>query len=201
MTIHLSVAVSHIGLANIANEETNFVFALDQSNVELDPSGELTLHVWSSILGEETLIHRFGYQVVAHVHPVAARISGSIQVPKEILDIKGWSAAAVAGLFQITANRTERVPSGPFVFDKLTPVAWGVTHKIRTSPKANFVDYTIDACPFNVPLTVEVKLQGNLQMPSVAVGQVAGPRPAVLTTNQPDAAGVDFSVGRLPPVR
>jgi hypothetical protein len=196
----LDQAVSHVGLASIANDETNFLFALDESNVELDASGELLLHVWASILGEETLIHRFGYQVVAHVHPVAARISGTIQVPKDILDIKGWDDAAVAGLFTITANRIEQVTTGPFLFDKLIPVAWGATGALRTSPKANFVDYTIDACPFNMPLTVEVVLEGRLHISGVAVGQVAGPRPVVLTTSQPDATGVDFSVGRLPPI-
>lgn len=197
----LDRAVSHVGLASIANDETNFLFALDKSNVELDPSGELTLRVWASILGEKTLIHRFGYQVVAHVRPVAARISGSIQVPKDILDIDGWDEAQVGGLFEITANRTERVPSGPFVFDKLVPVAWGVTRAVRASDAAHFVDYTIDACPFNVALTVDVKLQGQLVISGVAVGQVSGPKPVVLTTSQPDATDVDFSVGRLPPIR
>ena len=197
----LDRAVSHVGLASIANDETNFLFALDQSKVELDPSGELLLHVWASLLGEETLIHRFGYQVVAHVHPVAARISGTIQIPRDILDIEEFDDADVAGLFTISANRTERVPSGPFVFDKLIPLAWGVTGSRRTSQQANFVDYAIDACPFNAALTVDVTLEGRLRISSVVVGQVAGPRPVVLTTSQPDATGVDFSVGRLPPIR
>lgn len=197
----LDKAVSHVGLASIANDETNFLFALDVSKVELDQSGELLLHVWASILGEETLIHRFGYQVVAHVHPVAARIAGTISVPREILDIEGWDAGAIGGLFDITANRTDKSTSGPFIVETLVPMAWGVTGAVRSSPQANFVDYTIDACPFNVALTVDVKLRNELVISGVAVGQVAGPRPVTLTTNQPDATGVDFSVGRLPPIR
>ena len=196
----LDRAVSHVGLASIANDETNFVFALDASKVELDEAGELILKVTASLLGEETYIHRFGYQVVAHVHPVAARISGTIQVPKDILDIEGWDAPAASGLFAISANRIEKIVTGPFLDEKLIPVAFGTTVAVRTAPTANFVDYVIDGCPFNIPLIVDVKLQNELHLSGVVVGQVAGPRPVILTTVQPDASGVDFSVGRLPPI-
>jgi hypothetical protein len=165
-------------------------------------SGELLLRVRAAILGEETLIHRFGYQIVAHVRRVASRISGTIAVPDDILDLGGMSPADAAGLFQITANRIERVtPPAGFAFDKLVPVATGATGAVRNGPHDGFVDYVIDACPFSTPLQVEVRLAGRLAAMGVGVGQVAGPRPVVLTNLAPDANGVDFAVARFQPVR
>jgi hypothetical protein len=197
----LDQAVAHVGLASIENAETNFVFNLGTARVEVNSDGELVLRVWGAILGEETLIHRFGYQVVAHVHKVAARISGTILVPKEIMDMSTLSDAEVAGAFAITANRIEKITTGVFLDEKLIPVAWGATGGVRTDEANCYVDYDIDACPFNIALKVEVKLGGRLAISGIAVGQVAGPNPVVLTTAQPDASGVDFSVGRLPPIR
>jgi hypothetical protein len=197
----LDEAVAHVGLASIENAETNFVFNLGTARVEVDGDGQLVLRVWAAILGEETLIHRFGYQVVAHVHKVAARISGTILVPKEILDMQSLSEAEVAGSFDITANRIEKITSGPFLDEKLIPVGWGATGDVRDDEANCYVDYAIDACPFNISLKVQVKLQGRLTISGIAVGQVAGPDPVILTTAQPDASGVDFSVGRLPPIR
>jgi len=90
------------------NGAESFIFALDEATVEVEPgSGELQLRVKAALLGEETYIHRFGYQVVAHVHRVRARISGTILVPREILDIEGWPPADTAALFEITANTVE----------------------------------------------------------------------------------------------
>lgn len=200
----LDRAVAEVGLASIANDETSFIFALDEATVEVEPgSGELQLRVKAALLGEETYIHRFGYQVVAHVHRVRARISGTILVPREILDIEGWQPADTAALFEITANTVEMLPPPPggFATEKLTAVAFGYTSAQRSSQAANFVDYAIDGCPFNIPLRVEVQLAGQLAIAGVAVGQTAGPRPALLTNTDPDASGVDFAVGRLPVVR
>jgi len=149
----LDRAVTHVGLASIENDETNFLFAVDMGTLEKEEgSGELLLRVRAAILGEETLIHRFGYQIVAHVRRVAARISGTIAVPDDILDLGGMSPADAAGLFQITANRIERVtPPAGFAFDKLVPVATGATGAVRNGPHDGFVDYVIDACPFSTP--------------------------------------------------
>ena len=205
--IHVSVlerSVVHVGLASIKNDETNFLFALDTAKLEVESgSGELLLKVTGAILGEHTAIHRFGYQGVAHVRKVTARISGTVLVPRDIVDMEGWSAADIASSFEITANRVEIMPAPPggFTSEILIPVAVGQTGMKRATKEVCFVDYAIDACPFNVPLRVEVKLVGHLAIHGVVVGQVRGARPVILTGLQPDATGVDFSVGRLPIVR
>ena len=119
-------------------------------------------------------------------------------MPRDILDIQDLPPADIAGLFEITANRVERInpPSG-FSYDKLTPVAAGVTGAVRDGDDESFVDYTIDGCPFSTPLQVVVKLIGQLGTMGLGVGQVAGPRPVVLTNLAPDASGVDFAVARF----
>jgi hypothetical protein len=110
----LDRSVVHVGLASIENDETNFLFAVTMGKLEVEPgTGELLLRVWAAILGEQTLIHRFGYQIVAHVRAVAARISGTVIVPRGILDLSDMSQADIAGLFEITANRIEHVQAPP----------------------------------------------------------------------------------------
>ncbi len=200
----LERATSHTGLAAIENDETNFNFAVTQGTVSVDESGELQLSVGLVILGEETLIRRFGYQVVAHVRKVSARISGTIAVPRDILDLATLPAHEIAPLFHVTANRIELIPAAPgqmFSSEKIIPVVTGMTGQVRPGPHHCFVDYWIDSCPFNLPLRVLVNLQGRLRQGDVGVGQVAGPNPVTLTTAQPDASGVDFSVGRFHVVR
>lgn len=200
----LDKAVTNLGLASIENDETNFLFAVDSGQLELEQSsGELILRVAAAILGEETYLHRFSYQIVAHVRRARAQISGVIGVPADIRDVKGLTPADLAAALEITANRVEPggVPGG-LAFDKLIPVAIGAAGAVRRRRDGmQFVEYAIDNCPFATPLIVEVKLAGAGWVDSLGVGQVAGARPVTLTGIAPDANGVDFSVGRLPPVR
>jgi hypothetical protein len=199
----LDRATCHIGLASIENDETNFLFATNLGVVERDPhTGELQLRVQAALMGEKTILHRFSYQIVAHVRRVAARISGTITVPRKIHDLMALAPEAVAGLLSVMASRVVRVtPSQGFAYDQLTPVQPGVLGAVREGPRDCFVDYTIDACPFSVPLQVDVTLGGALATLGLGVGQTAGARPVVLTTQAPDATGVDFAVARLSPVR
>lgn len=200
----LDRVVVNVALASVENDETTFRFALEEARVELEPgSGELVLKVRARILGEQTWLHRFGYQIVAHVRRARAQISGVIGVPVDILDLGQVAPQDVGAAFEITANRIERggVPGG-FAFDKLIPVAVGATGAVRRGTEGmSFVDYAIDGCPFATPLVVEVKLVGGRWPASVGVGQVAGPRPVTLTGTAPDASGVDFAVGRFAPIR
>ena len=200
----LDRAVTNVALASVENDETNFLFAVDEGTLEHDvATGELKLRVAAAILGEETYLHRFSYQIVAHVRRERAQISGSIAVPADVLDVQEVPFADVAAAFEITANRVERqTPPSGFAFDKLVPVAFGAAQRVRPGREGvHFVEYEIDNCPFGVPLVVEVKLAGPRWPGGVAAGQVAGDRPVVLTGTKPDATGVDFAVGRLAPVR
>jgi hypothetical protein len=199
----LDHAVTHVGLASIENDETNFLFAMNLGELKQDgQTGELLLHVDAALMGEDTYLHRFSYQIVAHVRRVSARISGTIAVPREIIDLMPLVATDVAGLLRVMASRVERItPSQGFAYDRLTPVQAGVLGAVRQGPQDCFVDYTIDACPFAVPLQVDVILGGVLASMGLGVGQTGGARPVLLTAQAPDASGVDFGVARLSPVR
>lgn len=196
-------AVSHIGLASISNAETAFTFATDSGIVEVDPgTGELQLRVQTNLRGEDSYLHRFGYQIVAQVQKVAARISGTISVPLSILDLTTLQPVQIGAQFAISANTVELVPdpSGVFVpTEHLTTVAWGVVGKMTSDDKTCFVEYAIDGCPFNTPLRVVVDAAAGsqLQSRSAVCTQVAGQRPVLLTNTSPEADGVDFSVSQV----
>jgi hypothetical protein len=195
-------AVSHIGLAAISNDETAFTFAVNKGTVEVEPgTGELLLRVQTGLRGEKTYLHRFGYQIVAHVRKVSARIAGTIRVPKSLFDLSKLSAADVAAQFVINANTVALIPGPPggFSFEKVTPVAPGHPGKLRTTDADCFLDYTIDGCPFNVPLRVlaDPAIGSALAARSAVVGQVAGPRPVVLTNTVPEVDGVDFLASQI----
>lgn len=195
-------AVTNLGLASIENDETNFLFRVDSGQLELEAaSGELILRVQAAILGENTYLHRFSYQIVAHVRRQRAEISGVIGVPQELRDLRELSAAQLNAAFVISANRIDRVVvPGGFANDQFVPLVFGVTLALRQGPNGmQYVEYAIRGCPFGQPLYVAVALPG--WDPQVVAGQVAGSRPVTLTGPQPDAAGVDFAVSRLAPVR
>lgn len=198
-------AVSHIGLAAISNDETAFTFATNVGAVEVEGgTGELQLRVQTALRGEKTYLHRFGYQIVAHVPKVSARIAGTIRVPRSILDFMALQPVEVPAQFAISANTVEVVPpsasGGPsFQFERVTPVAWGETGEVRNTDADCFIDYTIDGCPFNVPLRVvaDVASGSRLHQQSAVSTQVAGPRPVLLTNTTPEVDGVDFAVTQL----
>jgi hypothetical protein len=196
-------AVTNLGLASIENDETNFLFRLDSGILEHEqPSGELVLRAQAAILGEGTRLHRFSYQIVAHVRRARAQISGVIAVPKDIRNVLDLPPPELNAAFEISANRLERSVAGGFTFDNLIPIRPGVTQAVRRSTQGmQFVEYSIMDCPFATPLIVNVKLAGNGWNGSLIAGQVAGDRPITLTGLSPDASGVDFSVSRLQPVR
>jgi hypothetical protein len=197
-------SVTNLGLASIENDETNFLFRVDSGVLEHEqPSGELVLRVQAAILGEETYLHRFSYQIVAHVRRARAQISGVIAIPNDIRNVRDLPPAELRAAFEISANRVERggVPGG-FMFDNLIPILPGMTQAVLRSPQGmQFVEYRIENCPFATPLIVNVKLTGNGWNGSLIAGQVAGNRPITLTGLSPDASGVDFSVSHLQPVR
>lgn len=195
-------AVTQVGLASISNGETQFVFATDTGRLEVDPvTGELQLLVQTAVLGGDTSLNRFSYQVVAHVTKVATRISGTIKVPRDVSDLSSFvdikslpNLAPLHALFRVTANRIEALPPDPngFSGERLIPVATGKIVDVICSPEDCFVSYVIDGCPFNIPLKVAVDLTSKLQ--GFSAVQVAGPRVVVLTKLVPAVSGVDFEV-------
>ena len=196
--VHTSVI--QVGLASISNGESTFAVAVDTGKLEIDlATSELQLRVNTGVLGEKTALSRFSYQIVTDVSKVAARITGQIRVPRNILDVAKYSQPELNSIFRISANRVEQVIPDPggspsFAFEKIIPVAAGSPGHIKSNKEDVFVEYTIDGCPFNIPLRVLVDTGGLLSAKAAFCGQVAGSRPVVLTNVEPEASGVDFLV-------
>jgi hypothetical protein len=194
---HLESAVAEVGLASIGNDETAFTFTLSTARVEVEPAtGQLQLRVMTELRGEDTWLHRFSYQIVAHVVKAAARISGTIRLPHEILDARQFPAAEVASWFRVTANRVDSLPAGGFSFEQLVPLAAARFGDVRHDDLDSYVDYTIDGCPFALPLRVTCDPGPTLQRAGATFVQVSGPRPVFLSNVEPEANGVDFAAAR-----
>jgi hypothetical protein len=189
-----------VGLASFGNDDSTFLIATDSGTIDIDPqSQELLLRVKTALQGDDTGLMRFGYQVVVVVTTQATGISGTIRWDRHVFDASQQTAQDVAQMFQIAANRVERVnpPSG-FAFDRYTPVAFGVPTGFSRQGEDFAVPYEIPGAPYNQPLVVTVQIGAAFHATgSAAAGQTAGPNPVVLTVANPGVTGVDFRIGVL----
>ena len=193
-------ATVSVGLASIGNDDTTFLFATDNATLSVDPqSQELLLSVDMALQGEKTSLGRFGYQVVTVVTTQTTGISGTIRWSKGIFDASNVPPGQIAQMFQITANHVDHIaPPGGFAYDKLTPVAWGVTPGFSRDGADFAVPYEIPGAPYNQPLVVDVQVGALFHSAGGPVaGQVAGPKPVVLTIAVPGVIGVDFRVSAI----
>lgn len=189
-----------VGLASFSNDDTVFLIAADTAQVDVDPrSQELLLKVALALQGEHTGLNRFGYQVVAVVTTQATGISGTIRWSRDVFDASHQTAGQIAQMFQITANRVERVtPPQGFAFDRYTPVAFGVTKGFSHTGNDFAVPYEIPGAPYNQPLVVRVEVGAGFHSNGTPVaGQVGGPNPVLLTVARPGVTGVDFRVSAI----
>ncbi len=186
-----------VGLASFGNDDTTFLIATDTARVDIDPnSQELLLKVAMALQGEHTGLMRFGYQVVATVTTQATGISGTIRWKRDLFDASRLSAGEVAQMFQIAANRVERItPPQGFVFDKYTPLAFGVPKGFSHDESDFLVPYEIPGAPYNQPLVVTVAVGALFRSNGAPfASQTSGPNPVVLTIAQPGVTNVDFRV-------
>jgi len=186
-----------VGLASIGNDDTVFLIAADTARIDIDQdSQELILKVALALQGEHTGLNRFGYQVVAVVTTQTTGISGTIRWSREIFDAANQTPGQIAQMFQITANRVERVtPPQGFAFDRYTPVAFGVTTGFSHTTDEFLVPYEIPGAPYNQPLVVRVEVGAGFRASGVPLaGQISGPNPVVLTVALPGITNVDFRV-------
>ena len=189
-----------VGLASIGNDDTVFLIAADTARIDTDPqSQELLLKVALALQGEHTGLNRFGYQVVVVVTTQATGISGTIRWSRDVFDAANQTPGQIAQMFQITANRVERVtPPQGFAFDRYIPVAFGVTTGFSHDTDEFLVPYEIPSAPYNQPLVVRVEVGAGFRANGSSVaGQVSGPNPVVLTVANPGITSVDFRVSAI----
>lgn len=197
----LESATPFVGLAHVANDETGFVFAVDQTRVDLDPgTGELSLYLKMALMGEWSSLERIGYQVVATVVRAESIISGTIVWPTSVFRPPNLDPATIAPHLEIIANhRTMTEPEGPWAAEeKLTPVASGTVTEVVVGEQTCSAKYRIANPPMAMPLKVSLKALRSFAPDVVGSGALVTSRtggPEVFTLNpQHSAEIVDFKI-------
>jgi len=155
----LEQASPYVGLATIANGESEFVFAVYRARVDLDPdTGELSLHVNTAVQGEWSEFYRFGYQVVATVVRVGTFVEGTIAWPTSLMRPPSNDPSTVASNLTVTANHREMTSPGEQfgATERLTPVTPGTIDALRVHDDVCQAHYRIDNPPMAMPLKVTV---------------------------------------------
>jgi len=193
-------ATIHVGLAHVANNDTEYVFATDKHRWEIE-AGELVLITHIVLSGSSGLI-RFSYQIVLTTRVVVSEISGTITWPTEWFRPASPTPTAVADTFTVMANErttetippSEEEPFGRFI-EHLTPKAPGEIVSVEIGDLQCRARYRISNPPKERELKVTVGQQG-LRGPGQTtdvVPVVEGGNLIRLTVAQPTRDGVDFN--------
>ena len=200
---NLEQATAYVGLASIANDETAYVFATDTARVELDTeTGEVLLWVHLALLGEWSFLGRVGYQVVATVVRVNARITGKITWAKRLFTPPSDDVSHVGPHLIVTANKHEVIPPdpmAPFGGTRLTPVAPGQVIGVDIRENDCVAQYRVDNPPMALPLQVTLQLGSAFHTTgaNVVAGQITGPLVFTLAAAAPAADNIDFAITTL----
>jgi len=189
-------ATVHTGLASIGNDDTEYVFATDQSRLEVDDVGELVLVTHLAVMGEPSSLNRFSYQVVLTTRVVVSEISGTITWPTAWFRPVSPTPSAVGGTFTVMANeRTTTSGAGPFggVVEHLTPVTPGQLVSVEMGETDCRARYRISDPPKGRELKVTVTQHG-LQGPGLIsiYPIIPGGDLVTLSPAQPSRDGVNF---------
>ena len=191
-----------VGLASIANDETPFVFVVDQVRVEPHKdTDELELIFKPVLMGEPSAMHRVAYQVVVTMAQIRPHISGRIIWVKDFFEPASDDVSSLKGQLTVIANRIDRItPPDGLAYDDPTPVAFGHFTKLEIIRSICTAHYRIDDPPMGVPLRVTVNPGfGFVVAPpaTIAVGRIAGPDLFTLKGSKATVDGLDFAVGAL----
>mgnify|MGYP003578799116 CR=1 FL=1 len=194
-----------VGLTSIANDETEFVFAVDTVKVGFHSSGsgELELIFSPHLMGEFSSIHGVSYQVVVTLKRVRPHIAGTISWPKPFFDPPTPDVAGVAGQLGVVATRYElppALPGGLAVPPKIEPVTNGRIVKFEIGPNDYVAHYRIDEPPMGIDVKVTVNLgpKFSIAPPSrLMVGQVSGPDVFALKVGAPSIEDINFRVSEF----
>ncbi len=186
----------HTGLASIANDDTEWVFATDESRVEVDAAGDLVLVTNLAVMGEPSGLHRFSYQVVATTRVVVAEISGVAAWPTAWFRPANTDPSALAGRVTVVANERTVTPlGGPFggTEEHLVPVTPGQVYAVSIGERECTASYRISEPPRGRELKVVVTAHG-FDAPDYVSFNPVTPNGDIhtLTTAQPVRGNVDF---------
>jgi hypothetical protein len=197
---NLEQASAFVGLASVANDDSEFTFACDAARLDPpDPdTGELSLIVNSAVQGEWSSLNRFGFQVVATIVRTGTFIDGTISWPTGLRRPSSNDPSTVAPYLRIVANKYKQLASGG-VFgsvEKLTPLVLGAIESLTVARDMCRATYRIDNPPMAEQLKVTLTVSPDFA-PAAALlsGRIAGPDNFALSPSQPSMT-VDFGIDR-----
>ena len=180
----------HVGLASIANDDTEWVLADDSARVVVDPATrELELVVNLAVFGGASILHRFSCQVVVVNKPTPSEIAGTLTWQTASYRPPSTDPLALDPGFRITANRIG-ADGQPIAF------ATGSIAEVQIGDQTCVAIYTIQQPPVSVQLMVFVECP--VLSPLVMDPNPAGINSVLLTPLAPTRTDVNFVASRNP---
>ena len=189
-------------LASISNEDSDFIFAVDDAFVDTDTDvGDqvLRLRVPIAVQGEPSILHRFSYTVHVLSDPIQAKITGTISWGQI------WGAPTFAvtrggqPMFRVALGQTVSLPGPPGGFGSTKFVEHTAAFSAPPVVAGDrwFATYEIDNVPLGQMWEVRPSLMaGALNGPPAGFQADPGfqpfPQMVELSLGKPSAAGVDF---------
>jgi hypothetical protein len=189
-----------VSLASVGNEDTEWLFAVDDATVNVAGS-ELVLDTQLALIGEPSFLHRFSFQVVLLTRDVPTAISGELTWNTTFFRPAEATPSAVQNAFVIDANTVTfdaGAPAGPGAFapgtPHFTPVATGAIVSVSVADDVCHATYLIANPPKLQQLVVTVGAPG---LHALGGGPIvmkpAGAFQFTLTAANPTQEHVDFS--------
>ena len=190
-----------VGLAAISNDETGFLFGVEDVLVKPhDETSELVLIFKPRLMGEPSALHRVSYQVVVTLVQISPHIKGNVTWFKEHFEPPNTTVSTIDPELEIVANRHDSAPPGG-VAGSLTPVARGHVINVRKMRNFYIAEYEIVGAPMGVKLKVTVVPGEKFVAPSgssIAVGRVGGDDVFTLKASKPNVDNQNFVIGAVP---
>lgn len=179
-----------VGLASIANEDSDFTFATDDVAVSLLPTNELVLVSKIAVQGEPSWLHRFSYQANVIIDANEPLISGTISWTQE-------TASMYRNDNLFTINASTKLPAQGALIAPTKVVAVGEIPGAVVEQNGSFsVPYVIRTVPLNTPVNVNVDIQPGAfsSLNQIFVSQVSGPTTITLTSTHMKQSDVNFEL-------
>jgi len=187
-----------VGLASIGNDDSAWLFATDGATLETS-GPELVLVVPLALLGDDTFLHRFAYQVVLSQRRVTTEITGTLTWPTGNFKPTSPEPSAVTPVFAIKANRIDETASpgggvfGTGTVEHLVPIADGTILSVEIGTETCRATYRITDVPKGQRLRVTVDQQ-HLSSALQMAPEPPGVDLVELSAATPTKAGVDFKM-------
>lgn len=189
---------STVSIASITNTDSDFIFAANESWIQVGGDGRLELHVPIGVKGDTSLFSRFSYHVEVLSDPVVSKVSGTIRWNES------WgepTEAAIQGhfsMFKVDAGTWIQIPGASPQFTALAFT--NSTSKPVRSSGIWAVSYIIEKVPLGIQLQIIPDLHKSVWNGSPGNPIFTPSRSVTLTPSEPMKVGVDFDMSfQLPP--